>query len=170
MCYYFADRPQYYNFIQALETENAQFRELHQKFAQLSTQSDKDFKTKQARINSSLNTIKPPVRNRVPALDGYSPKKSSAKKMKKINQKRCATSFQSFGNDRISPSARVTPEAMPARTNGSRRILSPSKLNKYKTEDRKQPALLIGSHLESDKMKTKIEHFPSIHSSKASHD
>ena len=44
MSYYFADKPEYFNFLQALEVENDKYRELHQMYAKLAKKSDDEYK------------------------------------------------------------------------------------------------------------------------------
>ena len=148
MSYYFADKPEYFNFLQALEIENDKYRELHQMYAKLAKKSDDEYKNTQSHIINVLNTIKPPVRNREPRTIPNSP---TRRKPNLRIKKRCDTSFAispNYNGQVWTPGNRL-PNAMPARSNNAKRIYEPAKLKRYEKE-RKQPVLLVGTSLKTE--------------------
>ena len=154
MSYYFADKPDYYLFIQQMEDENIKYRELHDMYAKLSRNAGEEFKTTRSRVSNLLNTIKSsspsPVRHARTLPN--SPKQQKVKSRSCLKKKRSDTTIsiapKPFTNQIWTPGNRL-PNAMPARANNARRIFEPPKLKKVERE-KKEPALLIGTSLQPE--------------------
>ena len=152
MSLFFADRPEYFNFIHALECENNEYRNLHQRYAKVAQKAEEDYKNAQIHITTSINS-NPRTKKPVRTAHRHSSYKNETLNLKK-SKKRSTESFAPktvstpISNQFDHRSNSTVYTAMPARTNGAQRILNPSRLRRYK-EDRRDPAILVGIKLET---------------------
>ena len=153
MSFYFADKPDYFWFIQQMEDENEKYRELHEMYANLSKNAGEEFKTTRTRVSNLLNTLKssPTPVKQAKTLPN-SPKRQKTLKPRACLKKRSDTtlsiSTKPFTTQIWTPGNRL-PNAMPARANNAKRIFEPARLKKVERE-KKEPALLIGTSLQPE--------------------
>ena len=141
MSVYFAEKPEYFEFISALEEERDEYRQLHDKYSKITRKNQTELAATRSKVTFSMNIIKPPERSRpsksqpVTALAKIKPNSN------KIQKKQTTGSIQPLLMPR-----QFLSTSLPSRTNNAKRIFEPQRLKKIQKEEKNEP-LLIGKSL-----------------------
>ena len=141
MSIYFAEKPEYFEFISTLEEERDEYRELHEKYAKITRKNQTELMATRSKVTFSMNVIKPPERSRPSRSQPVSALAKIKRNSNNIPKKTTKGSIQPL----IMP-RQVLSTSLPSRANNAKRIFEPQRLKNLQKEEKNEP-LLIGKSL-----------------------